>query len=93
MLIVTYRDLLTGELAVDRHADLRAFDMAENNWSCDCNRSIAFGVPMPNGPSYCMGTSRYVVHAIEGDADGLEGYTVEELIAEANRGYPGQQRA
>ena len=46
MLIVTYRDLLTGELAVDRHADLRAFDLAENNWSCDCNRSIAFGVLM-----------------------------------------------
>lgn len=80
-MVFTLKDLATGAtLALDR-PDIRPFDLAEGNWSCDCNRGLAFGVG-DLADHHCAGTFRFVV--VEHDA---EGWTV----AEFNEGYPAHE--
>tara|TARA_Y100000588_G_scaffold170332_1_gene184128 strand:- start:3401 stop:3661 length:261 start_codon:yes stop_codon:yes gene_type:complete len=85
MLKVTLLDKETGEEKVYPSTSISVFQWTENNWSCDCNREIAFlkegedlGLEKP-----CT-SSRYIVVDAEGD---LEGYTKEIFIEECNKEY------
>lgn len=53
--------------------NLRLFDWAESNWSCDCNRSIAWHpIDWADYTGFCKGGRRYlVIAASEGDFDEL----------------------
>lgn len=63
--------------------DVSAFQWTECGWSCDCNRAYAFSTENQLA-GYCGGQKRYVAIDFHGD---LEGWTVDELRKEANRGY------
>ena len=79
---VTLKDLKTGEIKDYPDTDISAFSWTDNNWSCDCNRVIAFkGFVDFDTP--CT-ENRYIVIDAEGDFDGL---TKEEFIAECNSSY------
>ena len=82
---VTYKDLETGLLADQQVLNL--FELTENNYSCDCNRQLAFG--HDEGEGHCIGTHRYVVldfsYAVPRQLS-LEWKL--DRIAEANQGYP-----
>lgn len=82
----TLLDLATGRTAMSAH-DVSVFQWTENNWSCDCNRALAFGLePFAPEVGDCLGSRRFLVIDCHGD---LEGMSVDEIRKEANRGYFG----
>ena len=83
---VTLKDLITGEVKDYPSTDISAFSWAENNWSCDCNRIIAFTGYVYDSDVPCK-AERYLVIDAEG---GFDGATKEEFIAECNYSYPEQ---
>jgi hypothetical protein len=90
-MIVTLKDLVTGEIATDSGGDI--WEYTEGNWSCDCNRCLSFGKELElklvqqHGRGYCFGNERIIViDLVEEDGD-FEGYPKEDLISEMNRGY------
>lgn len=84
-MIVTYLDLHTGKRVSQR--GISRFDLCENNWSCDCNRALAFGNEVPDG--YCVGSHRYI--AIDVRAESAEELCnmgdATEVLKEANESY------
>lgn len=78
---VTYLDLKTGKTAQD--AGISEFQLTENNWSCDCNRSFAFGLK-ENGV-YCL-SQRFIVVSVEAESED-EPFDTEDVIARANSDY------
>ncbi len=55
---VTYLDLKTGLTATE--TGISAYSLMEGNWSCDCNRALAFG--NDNISEFtCDGAKRYIV--------------------------------
>lgn len=88
-MIVRYLDLETGRKAEDR--GINEFQLTENNWSCDCNRRIAFdGSPLDSGT--CEGCKRFVVYDVEAE-DGDEPFEPTDVIREANSEYYMRLRA
>ena len=86
---VTLLDLQTGKTAVHPH-DTSDFQWTESNYSCDCNRGIAFDPDWVGKFDWvCLGCNRFVAIDVEGD---LEGYPKQALIAEMNREYPPFER-
>ena len=85
---VQYRDTRTGETAWDKREDLRYFDLVDNNWSCDCNRRLAFDQEHNLEHEYCLGCKYYVVSDI--DADISEGSKFR-IMRDANKEYPNQE--
>ena len=84
MIKVTVKDLLTEEIKVYPDNNITVFSWTYGNWSCDCNRVIAFReVSSVDFDSPCE-CKRYVVVSAEGD---LEGMTEEDFIEECNREY------
>ncbi|CAM0111840.1 hypothetical protein VPH5P1C_0206 [Vibrio phage 5P1c] len=85
MLKVTLLDRSTGEQRSYPDKDINVFQWTENNWSCDCNREIAFlkGGEELDLEKPCT-SSRYVVVGAEGDFEGL---TKGEFIEQCNEGY------
>lgn len=76
-------DLVTGRTAWSRH-DVSAVQWTENNWSCDCNRALAFEDIADQQYGTCRGCVRYLVVDFRGD---LQGVPVDDLRMEANRRY------
>uniref|UniRef100_A0AB39AJE9 Uncharacterized protein n=1 Tax=Vibrio phage P018-4 TaxID=3229728 RepID=A0AB39AJE9_9CAUD len=82
MLKVTLLDSVTNVIKVYPDTDINVFQWTENNWSCDCNREIAFleaGESLDFNKDCSHG--RYKVIDAEGD---FEGFTKEEFIKECN---------
>jgi hypothetical protein len=81
---VTYLDLKTGRTA--QEAGISEFQLTENNWSCDCNRSRAFGLDNP--VMYCS-AQRFVAIAVEKEPEDewCDDDTPESIVAAANRDY------
>jgi hypothetical protein len=77
MIKVTVKDALTGETRVSDGP--RPFEWVLNNWSCDCNRGLLFGIDKAE----CT-TTRFRVVAVEGDT---EGYSLSEF----NEMYPDEK--
>lgn len=78
-------DKETGILKVYHDMHITAFEWTTGNWSCDCNRMIAFlGVGESLDFSKTCETFRYLVVDAEGDFGGT---TKEEFIADCNTGY------
>ena len=81
----TYLDLKTGRTAKEK--GLSEWDITEGNWSCDCNRSLAFGlIRSDNCKDFCV-SQRFIVIAVEaepGDCLLVDGC---RTIADANREY------
>lgn len=88
MLRVTLLDRETGIQKNYPHTDIDVFQWTESNWSCDCNREIAF---LREGKSLDFSkpckSERYLVVDASG---GFEGYTKEDFIRECNSGYGGK---
>lgn len=76
----TILDTETGE--TEEIYDKNAWELAENNYSCDCNRRIPFGSPSPD-PTFCDGSVRFIVIHAEFHEDDPS-YSLLEL----NSGYP-----
>ena len=83
MLRVTLKDATTGEIQTYPDTDIGVWGWTEGNWSCDCNRVLAFYKEIPDWDSPCEG-KRYIVVAAQGD---LEGMAEEDFISECNREY------
>ena len=79
---VTLLDTKTGRtVEVPPDACPRAFEWAENNWSCDCNRAPYFDIDLPPA-NRCVGAHRFLVVAFEDpDAEGPP-HTLRELNAD-----------
>jgi hypothetical protein len=83
----TYLDLKTGKTAKEK--GLSEWDITEGNWSCDCNRSLAFGLTRSDDYSDRCVSQRFIVIAVEaepGDCLLIDGC---RTIADANREYLG----
>lgn len=79
-MIAVVLDTVTGKsTSVQGH---RSFEWAENNWSCDCNRSIAMKVNLPSS-GVCDGCKRFIVI----DAK-FENYDFKYSLFELNEEYP-----
>ena len=79
---VTLQDSVTGVIQEYPDTSISVFSWTDGNWSCDCNRSIAFsGKSLGSG---CCESIRYRVIGAVGD---LEGYTTVEFIADCNSDY------
>src|SRR5688572_30141470 len=76
-------DTVTGK--TETQSGIDAWQWAENNWSCDCNR-VHDGIEMDGEDGVCFGSKRFlVIDAInETEADELRGYSLEDL----NQYYP-----
>lgn len=77
-------DTVTGEVK-DVDAPQGAFQWAENNWSCDCNRCTYFGLEaedLGKEDGICFGEERFLVIGVEGPT--RDYYTLRDY----NRGYP-----
>lgn len=79
---VTLKDRVTGVIKEYPDTSISVFDWTEGNWSCDCNRSIAF-TGKAQGGGVCVAFQYEVVNAV-GD---MEGYTTSEFIADCNTSY------
>ncbi len=79
---VKYLDLATGRTA--ESSGISKYSLTEGNWSCDCNRAIAFNEFNPSGK--CDGYKRYIVIGVEAELDD-EPYDTTEVIKEANLEY------
>lgn len=78
MLTVTLKDTFTGKVKEYPDTDISVFQWTEHNWSCDCNREIAFlekGQEL-NFDKPCT-SGRFTVVDAEGDFETL---TKEEFI-------------
>lgn len=87
-MIVTYLDLKTGLSAKDRGISVHA--LTEGNWSCDCNRRLAFNKDDWGNLDICDGEVRFIVINVEEESEknlGFSGYTKEKILANANAGY------
>lgn len=70
----TILDTITG---LSKEVDgPRAWEWAENNWSCDCNRDL-WGVLPDTG--VCLGSHRFIVVAADLTAEEDAGYTIADL--------------
>ena len=81
-MIVHYLDLKTGRKASE--SGISAFQLMENNWSCDCNRALAFGEYVEG--CHCQ-AERFIVYDIDFEPGEDVNMTKEEIIAEANYEY------
>jgi hypothetical protein len=76
---VTLLDTETGETRLV--GGISTFDWAENNWSCDCNRSRLFNAD--GDEDHCVGSHRFiVVHAVVELVDSDYPATLRELNAD-----------
>lgn len=66
-------DVTTGEERQYPHDGLTIWSWTDGNWSCDCNRVIAWHpIEWTSNTGYCEGGKRYlVIAASEGDFDEL----------------------
>jgi hypothetical protein len=81
VVLVRYLDLETGKTASEV-VDL--YSLTEGNWSCDCNRSLAFGFAFET--STCLGCRRFIViDAVPSFDD--ESVNREEVLRDANIEY------
>lgn len=73
MLKVTLLDSVTNVIKVYPDTDINVFQWTENNWSCDCNREIAF-LEAGESLDFNKGCShgRYEVIDAEGILKGLQ---------------------
>lgn len=78
---VTYLDLKTGKTA--QESGISVFQLTENNWSCDCNRSRAFS--LTEAGCYCL-SQRFIVVSVEAESED-ELFNSEDVIARANSDY------
>lgn len=78
---VTYLDLKTGKTA--KEAGVTEFQLTDGNWSCDCNRCIAFDLWSKG--SYCL-SQRFVVISVEAEPED-EPFDGIDVIARANSDY------
>lgn len=82
---VTYLDLKTGKTA--KQKGLREWDITEGNWSCDCNRSLAFGLTRSDDyADFCL-SQRFIVIAVEAEPEDDLPINSHRAIAEANEEY------
>ena len=99
---VTLLDTKTGERrdCSDKHGDVEfdVFWWQEGNGSCDCNRALLFD---RNGENHseeqrlalgveeniCLGCRRWLIVDVSGN---LEGMTREQVLVDANTGYPAE---
>lgn len=86
--VVTLYDRFTGRTAT--YSEMASWNWLHGNFSCDCNRGLAFDHGLPD-TGYCVGCKRYVVIGVEPMPDGHEvkdfneGYAMsntEELVSE-----------
>lgn len=78
---VAFLDLKTGRTTISD--GIAEQSLTEGNWSCDCNRAIAFD-EYAYSPS-CIGCVRYIAIAVQAEAD--ETLDTIEVLREANREY------
>lgn len=87
-MIVKFLDLKTGQQAEE--IGITVFGLMHGNWSCDCNRQMAFdredGVD-ENGVSRCLGERRYIAYDVEFEEGDDRRQSKQEVLAEANLGY------
>ena len=83
----TYLDLKTGKTVKEK--GLSEWDITEGNWSCDCNRSLAFGLIRSVDYEYSCISQRFIVIAVK--AEPGDRLPIDECctIADANREYLG----
>jgi len=74
----TVLDTVTGKRIVKD--GIRSFEWACNNWSCDCNRQLLFGID--EGDGICIGGKRFLVVSAEMNDSEDDDYTLEELNSE-----------
>jgi hypothetical protein len=78
---VKYLDLETGEKAEED--GISRWQLTEGNWSCDCNRQLAF-----DRDSDTCKSERYIVYDVEEEgSETFELLSIEEIIREANSKY------
>ena len=83
-MFVTYLDLKTGKKATQ--GGISRHNLEENNWSCDCNRSLAFDHDDGQDNGSCRGGYRYIV--IEVASEPMDDpFDHEEVIKNANSEY------
>lgn len=83
-MIVTYLDLETGRKSTQE--GISRFSLEHGNWSCDCNRRIAFdGIPLP-ADDYCEGSRRFIAIGLESEPMD-EPFDETEVLQEANKAY------
>ena len=85
----TYIDVNTGQIASE--SGVSPFDMAENNWSCDCNRRIPFNLDEEDDhPNTCCSDQRFVLVEYSYEtSDAIEEYDQDLLytLEDYNAGY------
>ncbi len=90
---VTYLDLKTGLTTTE--TGISAYCLMEGNWSCDCNRALAFGNDNLS-KHICDGAKRYIVIDVEQEKmrrlkSGAKVYSLqlkkEIIIKSANEEY------
>ena len=77
---VKYLDLKTGKRAEEK--GISEFQLTEGNWSCDCNRALAFNED--DEEEICK-SQRYLVYDVENED--LEKANIEDVIKRANEIY------
>lgn len=81
----TLLDTATGETKDINDDCVTSFQLAENNWSCDCNRCTYFGLDhedLGKVKGICFGEKRFIVISVE-NSD-RDYYTLKDY----NAGYP-----
>jgi len=78
---VEYLDLKTGNKAVDKGIGL--FNLTESNWSCDCNRGLAFNI---NDLDDCRNERFIVINAIP-ETEEEKQLCMADIIRDANSDY------
>jgi hypothetical protein len=79
---VKFLDLATGRTA--DASGISEFDLTDDDWSCDCNREVAFCVDTDS--KICEGCKRYIVVGVEAEPMDAP-FDAESVIAEANKEY------
>jgi hypothetical protein len=82
---VTYLDLKTGKTAQEK--GLSEWDITEGNWSCDCNRSLAFGLILSDDCASLCVSQRFIVTAVETEPGDCLVIDKCQIIADANSEY------
>ena len=80
---VTYLDLETGKTTTQD--GINQFELTENDWSCDCNRLLAFNIDDEEDFGMCDGHYRIIVINVEPEGD--EFFNVDEVRMQANLPY------
>jgi len=85
--IVTYLDTKTGKRS-DPQSGISWFELAANNWSCDCNRRRAFELSDEGERNWnnCLGSHRFLVVSVELEQRDFHSTPVD--MADFNTSYP-----